>query len=150
MIPWRGCTSAVLMRDKSFPAPMSKCWLVEMIELLEANSATRFRPSDYSAAMVYCILKRGDWFRGAKVLDVGCGSGILLAAAGSAGASALCGVDIETEAVMATETLLRSLCCSAKIAVYLGELFEPVNECQFDIVLANLPQFPMEETAVDG
>ncbi|MCR9177788.1 MAG: methyltransferase [Alphaproteobacteria bacterium] len=110
----------------------------------------RFRPSDYSAALVQKLLDHGDRVRGARVLDVGCGSGVLLAAAGSAGAAHLCGVDIEAGAVEATRTLLAKLGFSAMSDIKHGAMFAPVAGRQFDLVLANLPHFPMNEAAVDG
>jgi len=121
-----------------------------MVKLENVSAADSFRPSDYTAALVQCILKHGHWAAGAEVLDVGCGSGVLLAAAGSAGARSLCGVDIEAGAVATTEALLQSLCRSARLEVLKGEMFAPVAGRRFDLVLANLPHFPMAEAAVDG
>jgi SAM-dependent methyltransferase len=61
-----------------------------------------FRPSDYTAALLRQLLRHAEWVRGARVLDAGCGSGVLLAAAGALGATAVCGVDIEADAVTAS------------------------------------------------
>jgi release factor glutamine methyltransferase len=74
----------------------------------------------------------------------------LLAAAGCAGARHLCGVDIEPNAVAATRRLLRLQCHSANLEVHHGEMFEPVEGRRFDLVVTNLPQFPMDEAEVDG
>ena len=121
-----------------------------MVKFEDVLAADRFRPSDYTAALVRCILQHGDWAREADVLDIGCGSGVLLAAAGSAGAARLCGVDIEPQAVAAAATLLEGLGHAPRLELHEGEMFAPVAGRQFDLVLANLPHFPMDTAAVDG
>jgi ribosomal protein L11 methyltransferase len=71
---------------------------------------------------------------GARVLDVGCGSGILALAAGLLGAAELNGVDTDPIAVEATrENAARN---GIDIAVRAGSL--PVEGGPFDLVLANL------------
>lgn len=112
-------------------------------------AAAAFRPSDYSAALVQALRARPHWVRGARVLDVGCGSGVLLAAAASLGAAGLCGVDIEADAVAASAELLTALSVDVEIALHRGHLFEPVRRHRFDLVLANLPHFPMPPAAVE-
>ena len=77
------------------------------------------------------------------MLDVGCGSGVLLAAAGMAGACELCGVDIEGEAVIATRALLGELGFANRSEAHEGHLYEPVAGRVFDIVVANPPHFPI-------
>jgi len=116
----------------------------------QAEIANHFRPSDYTAALVQCLLTDQARTQAARVLEVGCGSGVLLAAAGAAGAAQLTGVDIETDAVAATTALLDSHGYSAQSDIHLGEMFAPVGNRQFDLVLANLPHFPMDRAAVDG
>ncbi|MGF1447230.1 MAG: methyltransferase domain-containing protein [Pikeienuella sp.] len=111
-----------------------------------------FRPSAYTAALLRQMLLNRDRFAGANVLDIGCGGGVLLAAAGEMGAARLCGIDIEADALLETERLLATLAPSPTRAVELhrGDLFAPIGERRFDVVLANLPHFPMSEAAVDG
>jgi release factor glutamine methyltransferase len=110
---------------------------------------TAFRPSDYTAAVLQVLRARAAWVRGARVLDVGCGSGVLLAAAGGLGAAALCGVDIEAEAVAASVRLLATLAPDGEVAVHQGHLFEPVRGRRFDLILANLPHFPMAPAPIE-
>lgn len=71
---------------------------------------------------------------GARVLDYGCGSGILAIAAARLGARAVAGVDIDPEAlVVARENALRNDC--AEIALSLPEALQPGR---FDVLVANL------------
>ena len=69
-------------------------------------ASAAFRPSAYTALVLKQLLQRRARLQGASVLDIGCGSGVLLAGAGRLGAGALCGVDIEPAAVAATRTQL--------------------------------------------
>lgn len=116
----------------------------------DRTAEASFRPSDYTAALVQMIRETADQVRGARVLDVGCGSGVLLAAAASAGAVHLSGVDIEKAAVETTRRLLASLGFGGACDISQGALFAPVAGRRFDLVLANLPHFPMSDAAVDG
>ncbi len=109
-----------------------------------------FRPSDYTAALLRQLQLRHEWVRGARVLDVGCGSGVLLAAAGALGATAVCGVDIEADAVAASARLLKTLVLEGGVETHQGNLFEPVRGRRFDLILANLPHFPMAPAQIDN
>lgn len=73
---------------------------------------------------------------GARVLDVGCGSGILAIAALRLGASAAYGVDTDPIAVEATVANARRNRLSRRVRVRLGSL--PSGQPPFDVVLANL------------
>jgi release factor glutamine methyltransferase len=107
-----------------------------------------FWPSQYTAALLHVLRQHPEWVRGARVLEIGCGSGVVLAAAGALGAAALCGVDVEPAAVAATRRLLRGLDLETEVEVHRGDLFAPVDGRRFDLIVANLPHFPMEAAAV--
>ena len=72
----------------------------------------------------------------ARVLDVGCGSGILAIAAGKLGASNILGVDTDPIAVEATLANARLNRLTRRIRVRRGSV--PTGEGPFDLVLANL------------
>jgi ribosomal protein L11 methyltransferase len=72
----------------------------------------------------------------ARVLDVGCGSGILSIAAARLGAGSVLGVDIDPIAIEATQANVRRNRLSRRIRAKLGSL--PTHRPPFDLVLANL------------
>lgn len=72
----------------------------------------------------------------ARVIDVGCGSGILAIAAGKLGAGELLGLDTDPIAVEATLANARLNGLTRRIRVRRGSL--PSGEGPFDLVLANL------------
>jgi ribosomal protein L11 methyltransferase len=83
------------------------------------------------------LLARGTARGGAaRVIDVGCGSGILAIAAGKLGAGELLGVDTDPIAVEATAANARLNGLARRIRVRRGSL--PSGEGPFDLVLANL------------
>ena len=73
---------------------------------------------------------------GSRVLDVGCGSGILAIAAGAFGAAELIGLDTDPIAIEATTANARRNRLGRRIRARVGSL--PSREPPFDLVLANL------------
>ena len=73
---------------------------------------------------------------GARVLDVGCGSGILAIAACKLGAASALGVDTDPIAIEATAANARRNALVRRIRAREGSL--PTGESGFDVVLANL------------
>jgi ribosomal protein L11 methyltransferase len=86
-------------------------------------------------AAVEILADRGD-LADARVLDVGCGSGILAIAAARLGARGVLGVDIDQIAVDATASNARRNRLARRIRARAGSL--PSGEPPFDVVLANL------------
>lgn len=101
------------------------------------------RPTEYTAALLRQLRLNAAAARGARVLEMGCGSGVVLAALAAFGAQSVCGIDIEDEAVFWTSSLLRHVGCD-EATVHRGDLWEPVAGQKFDLIAANLPHFPMQ------
>ena len=106
------------------------------------------RPSEYTAALVHALRAEPSRVRGARVLEIGCGSGVVLAVLGGLGAVSLCGVDIEDDAVATGQALLRDLGHEAEI--HRGDMWLPVAGRRFDLIVANLPHFPMDHLEMSG
>jgi release factor glutamine methyltransferase len=108
------------------------------------------RPSEYTAALIQVLQAKAAKVRGAKVLEIGSGSGVVLAALGELGAASLCGIDIEEDAVTSGMLLLAELGHGETAELHLGDMWRPVTGRRFDLIVANLPHFPMERSDVPG
>lgn len=108
------------------------------------------QPSDYTAALIQTLRTRPHWVAAARVIEIGSGSGVVLAAAACLRAASLCGVDIEGEAVIAGADLMASLGYAEVSRFHHGNLWEPVRGEIFDLIVANLPHFPMTHGKVPG
>lgn len=113
-------------------------------------SLAALRPSEYTAALIQVLQGKPDAVRGAAALEIGSGSGVVLAALGGLGAASLCGIDIEEDAVASGMLLLAELGHGKTAELYLGDMWLPVAGRCFDLIVANLPHFPMERRDVPG
>jgi methylase of polypeptide subunit release factors len=101
------------------------------------------------------FLKRQD-FDGKRVLDLGCGSGILSLVAASAGAR-VTSIDINPSAVTATRTNAQLNSLAEQISAREGDLVDSLDldEGSFDCIISNPPYYPgdpltMSERAFKG
>jgi release factor glutamine methyltransferase len=108
------------------------------------------RPSEYTAELIQGLRARKPWVSGADVLELGSGSGVVLAALGELGAASLCGVDIEKEAVATSGTLLGELGYGSIAKLHCGDMWKPVAGQRFGLIAANLPHFPMANPEISG
>ena len=115
-----------------------------------ALALAALRPSEYTAALIQVLQARSAIVRGSTALEIGSGSGVVLAALGALGASSLCGIDIEEDAVTSGMLLLAELGHDKTAEFYLGDMWLPVANRRFDLIVANLPHFPMARGDVPG
>lgn len=84
------------------------------------------------------------------VLDVGVGSGVLLAALARLGAQDLWGVDINAEALTSADQLLTEVALDHKRCLLQGDMWHPIApEQKFNVIVANLPHFPANVSVPD-
>ncbi|MQA15173.1 MAG: methyltransferase [Pseudonocardiaceae bacterium] len=93
-------------------------------------------------ALLTEVLQRGDYAAGRHVLDVGTGTGALALAASRAGAASVTAVDLSMRSVAAT--WLNSRLHRAPVVVHRGDMFIPVGEQRFGLIIANPPYVPAE------
>jgi len=124
--------------------------MTDISEPVRRTIVPALRPSEYTATLIQALRVRPERVRGARALEIGSGSGVVLAALGAMGASALCGIDIEHDAVDASRRLLGELDLDATTELLCGDMWLPVAGRRFDLIVANLPHFPMEPGPVAG
>jgi len=119
---------------------MKKRHLAILLSQLAPNPKPRLRWEGYTidaesaAEMVYAAFLHGD-IKGKRVVDLGCGSGILGIAASLLGASQVLGIDIDERAIRAA--VLNSEKAGVNIDLVIGDI-----ECVvggFDTALMNPP-----------
>lgn len=109
-----------------------------------------FRPSEYTAMLIQQIREYGAGIKGKTTLEIGCGSGVVLAALAREGASRVCGVDIEADAIRASSQTLSDAGYLGVSELHHGDMWSMVPGRVFDVVVANLPQAPTENLEIDG
>jgi release factor glutamine methyltransferase len=118
--------------------------------LVTDGTTSVLRPSEYTGALIQALRAAPGRVAGANVLEIGSGSGVVLAALGALGAASLCGIDVESEAVAAGASLLHSLGHGSLAQFHRGDMWQPVCNRRFDLIVANLPHFPMHEGKLSG
>ncbi len=109
-----------------------------------------FRPSEYTTALLRAIETDCPALGDGPVLDMGVGSGLLLAALIHAGATQAWGVDIDPAAIEASQSLLASATHGRTCRLILGDMWDAVpNAAHFDVIVANLPHFPANVSYAD-
>ncbi len=110
--------------------------------------SSQLRPSEYTTLLIQALRADPQTIVGACALEIGFGSGVVLAALGDLGAAHLCGVDIEQQAADAASRMLADLGYAAICELFEGDMWLPVAGRRFDLIVANLPHFPTENGSV--
>lgn len=82
-----------------------------------------------------------------RVLDLGTGSGLLAISAALAGAGRVTAVDLNPAAVLSARLNVAQYGLGGKVEVALGDMFEPVMDEQFDLIVCNPPYLKGEPTS---
>jgi len=122
-------------------APMSTAVSLASLPTRASAATDLFRPSEYTGLLMHALRSRSAEFGRAKGLDMGMGSGVLLATLGLLGVEALYGVDIDPAAVETAGRLIDEMGLSQRATLRQGSLWEPLGDERFDVVVANLPNF---------
>jgi release factor glutamine methyltransferase len=97
--------------------------------------------------LIAALRSRASTFGSVSGLDMGIGSGAVLAVLGQIGVRHLIGVDIDPDALDATASLLRTQDMTDRATLWQGSLWEPLEGQRFDVIASNLPQFAADEPA---
>ena len=101
-----------------------------------------FRPPSDSWMLVRAMRERG-LARGARVLDVFTGTGVIAVMAGREGAASVTAVDISRRAALCAR--VNGRINGTRVRGLAGDLFEPVRGERFDLITANPPYVPSAE-----
>lgn len=107
-----------------------------------------WRPSEYTAFLLHTLETEARHLVHGTVLEIGVGSGAVLATLGALGADRLVGTDIDPDAVTQAATLLGKVGQAAELLV--GDLWTPLAGRRFDLIVANPPQFATIAPAYPG
>jgi release factor glutamine methyltransferase len=101
-----------------------------------------FRPHS-DALLLAAVLRERGLARGASVLDVFTGSGVIAVAAAREGARDVTAVDLSRRAVATVRLNARRN--GVRVRALRGDLFAPVGAERFDLILANPPYLPGDD-----
>ena len=103
-----------------------------------------FRPSEYTGLLLEAVQQLPAPGPDSDAAEIGVGSGVVLASLGQRGFTRLHGVDSNPEALRATAALLDGLGLGGRARLAAGSVWQPFAGQRFDVVAANLPQFPSD------
>ena len=107
------------------------------------------RPSAYTAALIHALHLDKERILNAHALEMGSGSGVVLAALARGAASSVVSMS-SLDAVAAGTLLLQDLGYGSRSQVHHGSLWQPVAGRRFDLIVANLPHSALKGHEVHG
>lgn len=110
------------------------------------NAVDLFAPSGYTAQLLLAARAQVKNQRPSRVLEIGVGSGVVLAALLQAGAGSGMGVDIEPQALASARRLMGELQLDERCSLAQGTMWSACEGQAFDLIVANLPHFASEDT----
>jgi release factor glutamine methyltransferase len=114
------------------------------------NDTTLFSPSEYTAALLLYLRKHPARVHAARALEMGPGSGVVMATLLALGAQSALGIELETLGVQAAQELLDQEGLQGKASLVQGDMWTACGDARFDLVVTNLPQFAAEHIEGDG
>lgn len=114
------------------------------------QAGSLFSPSEYTAALLTHVRHQAASAPPARALELGTGSGVVLALMLALGAKSALGVDIEAAAVEATQKLLVQQGVAWRARVVQGDMWAACGAQCFDLIATNLPQFAAVHIEDDG
>lgn len=114
------------------------------------QAGSLFSPSEYTAALLMHVRSQASSVPPACALELGTGSGVVLALMLALGAKQALGVDIEAAAVEATQKLLQHEGVTGRSRVVQGDMWAACGTERFDLIATNLPQFAAAHIEGDG
>jgi release factor glutamine methyltransferase len=109
-----------------------------------------FAPSAYTAHLLLAARAQVKHKPPKQLLEIGVGSGVVIATLLQAGAHSAWGVDIEPRAVQAAQHLVADLQLGHRCRLEQGTLWSACQGQTFDLIVANLPHFASENTEDDA
>ena len=106
-------------------------------KLLKIDPGMAFGTGSHETTSLCLEFLQNESLEDKKVLDVGCGSGILSQAAVLLGAVSACGCDIDEAAVTSAKANAKLNMLEDKITYYKGDLLEKIHD-KYEIVVANI------------
>ena len=114
------------------------------------NTNHLFSPSEYTAALLLYLRRHAAQVHSSRALDMGAGSGVVMATLLALGAQSALGVELEALAVEAAQKLLNQEGLLANASLVQGDMWAACGDARFDLVVTNLPQFATDHVEGDG
>lgn len=111
---------------------------------------TLFTPSEHTAAILLYLRNMIGDRTIEHALEIGTGSGVIIASLLKAGVKHATGVDVEASAIDATTRLLKQQGLDGRAKLFKGNMWEACGQRSFDLIVTNLPQFASQRVRDDG